>query len=279
MNSDYKDTGTIRVYLLNQATQEYSSWLEEQIFTDDTLFQELLVAEDELIDQYLRDELTPTERQSFETHFLAAPERRQKLRFSRALRKYVDCAGASEVEETEVAENVSVREPDLRRPTAKKDFFSFLPFKNPIVSSSFAAAMLLIVGGLSLVAYNNWRQQTPQQPGNIYVATLTPGLTRDLGGGQSRIEIPPNAGVVELQLEVGSNPYQSYRATLRPADSGAENLTINDLKSADLDGRHIVSLKLPARLFARGDYDLKLSGLDSAGEAEDLGSYTFRVVK
>jgi len=48
-----------------------------------------VISEDELIDQYLKDQLTPAESEAFENHFLRAPERQQKLRFAKALKKLV----------------------------------------------------------------------------------------------------------------------------------------------------------------------------------------------
>jgi hypothetical protein len=278
LQSDTKEQETIRHYLLGQATQEDSSSLEERLLRDSALFQALLIAEDELIDQYLSEKLTPAERQRFETHFLIAPERQRKLHFGRALHKYVNYAATSEPLEQYSAENVSDEKPDIAKPPPKRGLFSFLPFSNPIVSYSLAAAMLLIVGGVSWVVFNNWRRQAPQQPGNVYVVTLTPGQTRDLGSDHTRIEVPGNAGVVQLQLEVPTDRYQSYRATLLRLDDG-ESVTINDLKFSDLESRRIVPLRLPARLLIRGDYVLKLSGLSSAGQNEDLASYSFRVIK
>lgn len=278
MNSDYKDTGTIRTYLLNQATQEYSSSLEEQIFTDGTLFQELLIAEDELIDQYLRDELTASERQSFETHFLAAPERQQKLRFGRALRKYVDGAGASEAEETEVAENVSVRERDIHRPTPKKNFFSFLPFTNPGVSQAFAAAMLLVVVGLSWVAYKNWPQQTPQQPGNVFVATLTPGLTRDNDSQTNRLSIPSGTSTVELRLLLASGEGQSYRVELLTGGR-VSVLIVDDLKPQTQGSEKFIAISVPTKTLKRDDYKVRVSRREADGNYQETSGYRFRVLE
>lgn len=47
------------------------------------------MAEDELIDEYLDGSLSEQEREKFEQHFLATTERREKLSFAKALRRYV----------------------------------------------------------------------------------------------------------------------------------------------------------------------------------------------
>lgn len=59
---------------------------------DDDFFEELLIAEDELIDEYLGDSLGAREKQDFEKYFLTTTERRRKLQFAQALRQHVATA-------------------------------------------------------------------------------------------------------------------------------------------------------------------------------------------
>jgi anti-sigma factor RsiW len=47
------------------------------------------MVEDDLIDDYLDGSLSEQESEKFEQHFLATTERREKLRFAKALRRYV----------------------------------------------------------------------------------------------------------------------------------------------------------------------------------------------
>jgi hypothetical protein len=276
LQSDYKEHETIRHYLLGQATQENSSSLEERLLTDSALFQALLIVEDELVDQYLSDKLTPAERQSFETHFLIPPERQRKLRFGRALHKYVNFAAASEALEQDSGENVSDGKPDVAQPPPKRGFFSFLPFSNPAVSYSLAAAMLLIVAGISWVVFNNWRQQAPHQPENVYVVTLTPGLTRD-SGELKRLSVPADTDTVQLRLELPSTRFLSYRAEVVDV-AGKLILLEDEIKSADTSPK-FVELNIRHQLLAPGDYQVKVSGRLSGGGSESIGSYPFRVTR
>lgn len=277
MKSDHQEQETIRRYLLGETTQEDSSWFEEQLLADGDLFQELLIAEDELIDQYLRDELTPNERRGFETHFLLAPERQQKLHFGRALRKYVNLVGTSERLEDDATENVSDEEPDVAKPPPKRGVFSFLPFSNPIVSYSFAAAILLIAVGVSWVVLNNWKQQT-QHPGNVYVVTLTPGLTRDDTSALKRVTIQGPTDGVQLQLMVPTGEYQKYQVELQTSESRTI-YTQENLAAEVRDGSRKVLLTVPATLLPVGDYQLTLGGINNAGQIEPVGKYFFRVVR
>lgn len=272
---DAKEQNTIRQYLLGQLPQEDSARLEERLLIDVDFFQEVLIGEDELVDQYLGEQLSQAERQSFETHFLLAPEHQRRLRFARALHRYVDFAGTPEAQEERAAENVSDKEPDAAKPSAKRIFFRFLRITDPIVSYALAAVILLTVGGVAWLIFNNWRQQIPHQPGKLHVATLTPGLTRD-GGESKRISIPPDIDTVQLRLELPSNRYRSYRAEVVD-DEGKLIWSEGEIQSAVDTSPKFVELNIKRQLLLPGDYQVKVSGRLADGGTESIGSYPFRI--
>ena len=86
----------VRRYLLKQLSGEEQSALEERLLTedepssDDDLFTEVEIVEDELINEYLAHELSQDERKRFEEHFLTTPEREAKLRTAQAMKRYLD---------------------------------------------------------------------------------------------------------------------------------------------------------------------------------------------
>jgi hypothetical protein len=276
---DHTEQEIIRQYLLGQAPLEDSSQVEERLLTDGEFYQELLIVEDELIDRYLSGELSEPERQSYQTHFLLPPERQQKLRFARSLKKYVSSLGTAQPHE-DIATDKSAGAAEVAEPPPKKrPVFSFLPFGNPIVSYALAAAILLIVGGASWVVFKNWGTPAPREPGRVLAVMLTPGLTRDEGEGIKRIPIPPGTDTVQLQLQIaGADQYQSYRALLQTTE-GVEKLEANDLKATTTGTSVVISLQLAAGVLTRDDYYVKLSGLTPRGEYEDVGRYSFRVVR
>ena len=93
MALDSKDREEVRLYLLGRLKPEHlSELLEERIMTEQDYYEELLVIEDEVIDQYLANELSRDEREAFEQYFLRTPERARKLSFARAFTKYVAAA-------------------------------------------------------------------------------------------------------------------------------------------------------------------------------------------
>jgi hypothetical protein len=65
----------IKDYLLGKADPD----LEKELLTGDDMFEELLIQEDEIIDEYVR----------WQTHFLTTPERIWKLRFAQLLNRYL----------------------------------------------------------------------------------------------------------------------------------------------------------------------------------------------
>jgi hypothetical protein len=77
---------TLRRYVLGDLEEDVRSELEELLVTDSDAFEALGVIEDELIDEYLEETSSATERRSFEQHFLTSPQRRHRLRVARGLK-------------------------------------------------------------------------------------------------------------------------------------------------------------------------------------------------
>src|SRR5690242_2863412 len=79
----------LRRYLLGQLSDDVREEVEQDFLSREEVFQELLMLEDELIDEYLSGKLKATDRRAFEQHFLATQERNEKLKFGRAFNRYV----------------------------------------------------------------------------------------------------------------------------------------------------------------------------------------------
>ncbi len=72
-------------YLLGELSEEEGAKLEDEYFARDDFFEQLLVVEDDLIDDYVRGELSASRRACFEKHFLSMPQRRERVGFAREL--------------------------------------------------------------------------------------------------------------------------------------------------------------------------------------------------
>ena len=77
-------------YLLGELSDEEQSQLDEQMFVNDEYFERLMVTEDELIEDYLRDRLSVREQQSFERTFLTSPHLRRRVDVARSLLDFID---------------------------------------------------------------------------------------------------------------------------------------------------------------------------------------------
>ena len=77
----------MRDYLLGTLAPDQRSALEERIACDPQVYEELLVAEKELIDQYVAGGLSKLEKHQFETHFLTTAERQKDLRFGQLVKE------------------------------------------------------------------------------------------------------------------------------------------------------------------------------------------------
>ncbi|MBA7584662.1 hypothetical protein ES708_26619 [subsurface metagenome] len=85
------ENAEIRKYLLgNIQVEDERRKIEVRLMLDDNYFEEISMQEEEIIQDYVDDELSADERQRFEKHFLISEERRHKIKFARALRRYID---------------------------------------------------------------------------------------------------------------------------------------------------------------------------------------------
>jgi anti-sigma-K factor RskA len=79
----------LRQYLLGRLAEEEQGALEQQLMTNQDLFNRLLKAEEELIDEYVRGQVSDDEGRAFEGRFLEDPGRWDELQFAEVLRRYL----------------------------------------------------------------------------------------------------------------------------------------------------------------------------------------------
>jgi len=106
MKENFDDNSTLRKYLLGLVGDEaVRDGIEERLMTDDAFFDELRICEDDLIEQYLDDELTSEERKCFDEHFLIPEDRRETLSLVSGLR---EIAAEPPTPETSDAKNLNL---------------------------------------------------------------------------------------------------------------------------------------------------------------------------
>jgi len=315
MTKNVENEISMKMYLLGELTESERQVLEERLMTSNECFGELSIAEDRLVDEYLMGRLSAREKDKFNDYFLCTPERRQKLRFSRSLHRYVLA--------------------NAEKPQTLWSWPGFLPvlrFPQRVMEWSLAAALSVIVGGgswsiITIQRLEHVLKQVQNQPAvlakqsqdlqqqlaqlrarNDQLASelrlqkeqgealeqaalkasppprsalsmvsfaLAPGLVRDMEGGK-KFTIPAGVNWVQLQLGLVGDDYERYQAVLRNA-AGNEIWNQSTPKIKTPKDIPIVVLTLPAKLLPHGDYILKLSGIAAGGDPEDVARYTFRV--
>lgn len=80
----------MRSYLLGTLAADHRTAFEERILCEPEIYKELLLTEEELIDQCLAGDLSQTERNQFEAHFLITAERQKNFRFGKLLKQYLN---------------------------------------------------------------------------------------------------------------------------------------------------------------------------------------------
>jgi hypothetical protein len=90
------------------------------------------------------------------------------------------------------------------------------------------------------------------------------------------VTVPADAVAVRLRLELTATDYPRYRAALLDAE-GDEIWTASKLDAESEGGRVAIVLLVPPSLLPRGDYQVKLSGVNEGEEPEPVATYTFRV--
>ncbi|HZH31539.1 MAG TPA: hypothetical protein VEY11_12320 [Pyrinomonadaceae bacterium] len=267
MNRQTATPEIIRSYLLGELDPDARRHLEETLMVNEEYYQEVLIAEDELIDRYLSGALDENERERFLRHFLITPGRRQKLEFARTFHTYV----------TNHAPQPSTAGSGRReQPARAARLFPFSRGHNSALRSAFALALLLLlVLGGSWAFWKSLQQPAPSSEArrNVLAVSLSPVLTRSAGEIRA-IVIKPGVNTVRLELEPAISGRGSYRARLL-TDEGAEVYNANALAPG---GDGSIVIELPAELLPAGDYRLKLEG-GEGGATEGAGSYSFRVAR
>src|SRR5688572_28541036 len=95
MSTNRDEQDPIRLYLLGNLGERGNEEFERQLFADDKFLEEVMAAEDQLIDDFLTGDLSSDEAAMFEKNFFVTENRRQKLRLGKTLRTYAKKASAT----------------------------------------------------------------------------------------------------------------------------------------------------------------------------------------
>src|ERR1044071_1499675 len=87
MAADLNNEKLISRYLLGELSEEQQAEIEDRAFADNEYLASITAVENDLIDEYVRQELSEADRRRFESRFLASAERRKRVEFAKALKR------------------------------------------------------------------------------------------------------------------------------------------------------------------------------------------------
>lgn len=143
MAADINSEKLIAQYLLGQLPEEQQIEIEDRAFGDQEFLAHITAVENDLIDEYVRREMTETQRRQFETLFLASESRRKRVEFARAM--------VHVMSETRVTDRES-RTDAIASVSWREALAAFIHGLNPAGKVALAlATLLLLIGGAWLI--------------------------------------------------------------------------------------------------------------------------------
>lgn len=118
------DENLMRRYLLGQVSPGEADFCDEASITNDDFAEELEAVENELVDDYVRHELSADDLKQFEAVYLLSPLRRKKVDFARSLQAY----GAKTFAAEQSIASTSVELSPAVVKLIKKNWFDFPAF-------------------------------------------------------------------------------------------------------------------------------------------------------
>ena len=260
----------IIAYLLEELPEEEVERFEDECFAGDNWPEQLTLAEEDLIDEYLRGGLTPERRRHFEENYLTTDARVERVRMAAALLRHVDSyatsANAATVQTANAAASATPK--DNRR----ESWFGALWGGRALVPrAALSFALLLIIVGGAFVIY---RRMAPSNRTIVLVALPSTNAERGAGAEPTKVVLPADAGAlkVSLALPEGATPSARYRVELDDGEGKTESL------EAEGHDARTVSVVIPAARLARGTYALRLFAVTAEGvEQRVKGSYLFSI--
>ncbi len=265
-------------YLLGSVPEAEAERLDELSVSDEEFANRLAAVENDLVDAYVRGELTAETRDRFQSYYLSSLRRREKVNFAESLLALpVSEAGPPNV---------------------------LAPARMPRKSLVFAVAACLALLTACLFLYQNSQLRTQlirsqqrtaaleqkelearQQIDQLAQAANTAGglaivLSPQLRGAGPLAAIAIHAGSVQadFQLELEPGDFAEYHASLRAQGESQVIWQSGTLRAASRGGVRFVALSLPAGVLRPRNYTLELSGVTANGSPELLSSYSFTVV-
>jgi hypothetical protein len=188
-------------FLLGAVDERERAEVEDRLLSDDEFYERMLAGEGDLMDAYVRDELSSSERVQFEKSFLSSARRRERVEFAQGLME-----SATQLHETKLASpRAHVRAESSRR----KGFLASLLSPRPALGYALAAAALVVVALTVWIAVERMRARVePQQ-------VQTEGDAPQIPKEGTQVSGQNESRVASRQPDEGTPAQESVNATPR----------------------------------------------------------------
>jgi hypothetical protein len=258
----------LRAYLLGSLPDEERRALEDAYFADEDLYDRLLAMQNDLVDAWARNALSPDDRRAVEDRLLSGPSGAERKRLAIGLARLDHTRGT---------------QPTIARPHASPRWFT----------APFAVAATVAAIGVSAtlwLATDNARLRqsiampaaapvdrgsigasaSPSQSGDITEIRLTAGVVRSEQAPPT-IHVPPQAQVVRLLLPT-TDAAPSFVVGIERAGAGRVATQAGLTRGAS----GVVVVWMPVELMTAGHYEVVLWREREAVETL-VATYLFRI--
>lgn len=271
MKQETLSEALLRKFLLGKVDEEERERIESMFLVDPGAKQKIFAAEQDLIEDYLENSLTPAESEIFLSVYAQTAEQRQSLRITQSIKVL---AGAEVVS----SRTVSARTEGWTR------FRERLWLRPPLyVPIAVAVAIAIVTTVIWLNSRTREQRLAVEQqlaqlntpssvPSQMVSLDLSPVSMR---GADRQIEFKRNAAVQVVELRLPSfqtKHFSLYEAEVRRLDDD-DAFTIRNLQP-ESDGRYATRIRLPVNILRPGQYEVRLTGMPKNGVTEE---YQFTV--
>lgn len=287
MSEASNDEVRVRRFLLEDLDEEERERIEELFLTDSDTRDSVLLAEDELIEEFLEGSLPEVDSEKFREVFAATPQLRRKVRIARSLRslKPADDSPLPSVPPSRTQDRATSLISKLIEFWRTRSLLVYAP----------AAAAILVVLTVGVFWYTDYRREQtrrltvehelaelngssrrPELPADqVLPVVLSPVSVRSSG---SKITLPVNDAILELSLLPERPIAESYTVLIRKTVSGDE-FAIANLHLEDRPAGKAIRVRIPTHLLARGLYRVRLNGVASDGRVVETNDYDLEVFR
>ena len=143
-------------YLLGTLSEEERDRFEEMYFSDDAAFEEVEIAEGELIDRYVRGELAKSDRARFEAVLAASPRLGERVQFARVWKDKLAASHAQPI--ASVAD--TYKAPHTGPSWWARLFGSSADSRVPGLALAFGVLLVLVGGGALFAGWLRLREES-----------------------------------------------------------------------------------------------------------------------